>query len=132
MDTGPLYASVNTDDANHERAAAALRTPGLRLVVPAMVVAEVSYLLGRSLGPDVDARFLAGLSAVDVAAPEPEDWSRIADLVRTYRDFPLGGTDASVVVLAERLDTDLVITLDRRHFAAVRPRHVPAFRLLPE
>jgi predicted nucleic acid-binding protein len=97
-----------------------------------MVVAETSYLLGRNLGPEVDARFLAGLSAVDVVAPHPDDWPRIAELVRTYRDFPLGGTDASIVVLAERLDTDLVVTLDRRHFAAVRPRHVPAFRLLPE
>jgi len=35
-------------------------------------------------------------------------------------------------VLAERLDTDLVLTLDRRHFAAVRPAHFPALRLLPE
>lgn len=97
-----------------------------------MVVAEVSYLLGRNLGPEADARFLAGLGAVDVAVPEPEDWTRIAELVRAYRDFPLGGTDASIVVLAERLDTDLVITLDHRHFAAIRPRHVAAFRLLPE
>jgi predicted nucleic acid-binding protein len=50
----------------------------------------------------------------------------------TYRDFPLGGVDASVVALAERLNTDLVVTLDRRHFPAIRPRHVPAFRLLPD
>jgi uncharacterized protein len=37
-----------------------------------------------------------------------------------------------VVALAERLDTDVVITFDRRHFAAVKPRHRPAFRVLPE
>jgi predicted nucleic acid-binding protein len=64
--------------------------------------------------------------------PEPEDWPRIAELVERYRDFPLGGVDASIVALAERLNTDLLITLDRRHFAAVRPRHVAAFRILPE
>lgn len=97
-----------------------------------MVVAEVSYLIGRSLGPDVDARFLAGLEVVDVAPPQPGDWTRIAELVRAYRDFPLGGTDASVIALAERLNTDLVLTLDRRHFATVRPQHVSAFRIFPE
>lgn len=97
-----------------------------------MVVAEVSYFIERRLGPAVDARFLAGLATVDVDDPLPEDWSRMAELVDRYRDFPLGGTDASVIVVAERLGTDLVITLDRRHFSAVRPRHVPAFRLLPE
>jgi len=48
-----------------------------------------------------------------------------------YRDFPLGGTDASVVALAERLDTDLVITLDHRHFGVIQPRHCAAFRILP-
>ena len=46
-------------------------------------------------------------------------------------DFSLGGTDASVIALAERLKTELVITLDRRHFGSVRPRHAPALRLLP-
>jgi hypothetical protein len=35
------------------------------------------------------------------------------------------------VALAERLGTDVVITLDRRHFENIRPRHCPAFRLLP-
>lgn len=97
-----------------------------------MVVAEVSYFLGRRLGPVVDARFLAGLAVVDIDGPLPEDWPRMAELVNRYRDFSLGGTDASVIVVAERLETDLVITLDRRHFSAIRPRHVPAFRLLPE
>ena len=83
------------------------------------------------MGPLVDAQFLAGLELLDVEAPTPQDWPRIAELVRRYRDVPLGGTDASVIALAERLDVDLLITLDHRHFAAVRPRHVPAFRLLP-
>ncbi len=127
-----MSASINAGDENHERAVLALQIPGLRLVVPTLVVAEASNLVGRNLDPEVDARFLAGLATVNVAAPEPQDWLRIAELVRIYRGFPLGGTGASVVVLAERLDTDLVITLDRRHFAVVRPRHVPSFRLLPE
>ena len=36
-------------------------------------------------------------------APTPDDWPRIADLVKQYGDFPFGGVDASIVVLAERL-----------------------------
>jgi predicted nucleic acid-binding protein len=51
--------------------------------------------------------------------------------VEKYADFPLGGTDASVVALAERLDTPTIITLDRRHFAAITPRHREAFDLIP-
>ena len=45
--------------------------------------------------------------------------------------MPLGGTDASVVALAERHGAIRVATLDRRHFTVVRPRHAQAFELLP-
>lgn len=55
----------------------------------------------------------------------------MAELVERA-DFPLGAVDASVVAVAERLGTDLVVTLDRRHFGAVRPLHAEALRLLPE
>lgn len=92
----------------------------------------MTYLVGLRLGPLAEARFLLGVTALDVEAPAPEDWARMAELVEEYQDFPLGGTDASVVALAERLGTDLVITLDRRHFGAVRPRHCETLRLLPE
>ena len=132
VDTGPLYAAVDLDDQDHQRSADALRMPGLELVVPAMVVAETTYLVGTRLGPVIEAAFLRGLRGLDVRAPGPDDWGRIAELVERYGDFPLGGTDASVIALAELLSTDLVITLDRRHFAAVRPRHCAALRLLPE
>ena len=96
-----------------------------------MVAAEVCYLLQR-FDTRYEAAFLDGLTNFEVLAPEPDDWHRMAELVRRYADFPLGGTDASVVALAERLNTDTVITLDRRHFGAIRPRHCESFRLLPE
>lgn len=131
VDSGPLYAVADSDDQDHAGSLAVLERSDLQLVIPALVVAEVTYLIGRRLGAAAESRFLAGLSTFDIEAPAPEDWPRIAELVGVYREFPLGGTDASVVALAERLETELVITLDRRHFAAIRPRHCPAFQLLP-
>ena len=131
VDTGSLYATVDADDADHDECAAILTDRRYRLVVPSMVIAEATYLIGTRLGAEIEARFLRGLGALDVDAPTPEDFPRIAELVEEYADFPLGGTDASVIALAERLGTDLVITLDRRHFRAVKPRHCPVLRLLP-
>jgi uncharacterized protein len=61
----------------------------------------------------------------------PADLARMADLVETYSDMPLGAVDAAVVAIAERLGLVEVATLDRRHFTIVRPKHVPAFTLLP-
>jgi uncharacterized protein len=56
---------------------------------------------------------------------------RMAELVATYRDLPLGSVDASVITAAERLDATEVATLDRRHFSVVRPKHEVAFQLMP-
>jgi hypothetical protein len=33
--------------------------------------------------------------------------------------------------MAERLNVRRILTLDRRHFELIRPRHCPAFELLP-
>ena len=60
-----------------------------------------------------------------------EDLDRCADLVEQYADLPLGGTDASIIALAERLQIVEIATLDHRHFRVVRPRHIAAFTLLP-
>jgi uncharacterized protein len=68
------------------------------------------------------------LTCVDLV---PEDFARMAELVQTYADFPLGTTDAAGVALAERLGLGEIATLDHRHFRVVRPRHVHAFELLP-
>jgi predicted nucleic acid-binding protein len=82
---------------------------------------------------EAEARFLGDLAAGNLIAEPvtPSDWLRIAELVVTYRDVPLGATDASVITAAERLGVHEIATLDRRHFTVVRPRHVDALDLLP-
>jgi uncharacterized protein len=132
VDTGPLYAWADRYDEHHAACRDIFARPDLGFIIPTMVVAEVTYFLGQRLGAQAEATFLRTMREFEVESPLPEEWQRIAELVEHYGDFPLGGTDASVIALAERLGTDLVITLDRRHFGAVRPRHVEALRLLPE
>jgi uncharacterized protein len=131
VDAGPLYATADSDDQDHHRSRMVLARADLRLVVPALVVAEATYFVGQRLGATAESGFLRGIAELDVEAPSSEDFIRIAELVEQYSDFPLGGTDASVVALAERLDASTIVTLDRRHFSAVKPRHRDAFELLP-
>ena len=131
VDSGPLIASAIASDPDHHASLEALRTPGLHLVIPALCVAEAAYFIASRGHARAEAAFLRGLRGFDVRAPEPDDWERIAELVEQYADIELGATDASVVAQAERLQTDLVVTLDHRHFRAVRPAHGEAFRLLP-
>lgn len=132
VDSGPLYAAVDADDDQHLACLDVLGRVDLDLVVPAMVVAEVTYIVGRRMGPMAEAGFLEGLADLEIEAPTRDDLAAMAQLVARYGDFPLGGTDASVVVLADRLGTDLIVTLDRRHFGALRRPDGHPYRLLPD
>jgi predicted nucleic acid-binding protein len=132
VDAGPLYAAVDADDDDHSRCLEVLQRVDLDLVVPALVVAEVTYLVGRRLGAEVESAFLRGLGTLEVEAPIGDDWPAIAELVLRYGNFPLGGTDASVAVLADRLGTDVIVTLDRRHFGAIRSANGGTYRILPD
>lgn len=98
-----------------------------------MVVTEVTYLVGSRAGARTEALFLEALATGDFTPVDltAADYARMAGLVEQYGDLPLGATDAAVIALAERLRISEVATLDRRHFTMVRPRHVPALKLLP-
>jgi predicted nucleic acid-binding protein len=103
------------------------------LLVPTLVVTEVTYLLGTRLGWRAEVRFLGDIAGGDLVL-EPvhsSDLMRIAELVARYRDLPLGPVDASLVAAAERLEVTEIATTDRRHFGVVRPAHAETFELLP-
>jgi uncharacterized protein len=132
-DTGPLVALLNKADDYHAACTSLFATYPGRLVVPGPILTEVCYMAESRLGSETEARFLDSLAAgeFELEPVTSVDLQRMADLVRTYADFPLGAADASVVAIAERLKATRVATLDHRHFRAVRPAHCPAFELLP-
>jgi len=60
-----------------------------------------------------------------------EDCLRAAELLRIYVEARIGFVDASLVAVAERLKIRRVLTVDRRHFDMIRPRHCDGFEILP-
>ncbi len=133
VDTNILVAAARPEDADHQRATELLRTLPGPLLVPPTVIAEVCYLLHEWSGPASETAFLRsfGDDWLHLADLTTDDLARMAELTERYADLGLGGTDASIVAIAERMGIDQVATLDRRHFTVVRPNHVDAFTLLP-
>lgn len=133
LDTGVLYALADADDAWHQRCVDFLERTREILMVPVTVVPEVTYLLRArpKLGPRAEHRFVQALAhgELDVQNLTLPDMRRCAALLQKYPD--VGFVDASVVAVAERLHITTIATTDRRHFGAVRPKHVAAFDLAP-
>lgn len=132
-DTGVLLAAGNVKDQAHQACVSLLREAEGPLLVPSPVMGEVGYLLQSRVGPRAEVIFLRsfGGDGFTVAELEDDDIPRMAELADTYLDLPLGIVDAAVIAIAERLRLAEVATIDHRHFSVVRPRHVPAFALLP-
>ncbi len=133
VDTGVLLAAADNADPDHDDCAQLLQHETGPLVTTALVIAETAYLISRQLGAHDEARFFRSIADgdLDVETLTAVDDHRIADLVDQYADLGLGGTDASLIAIAERLDQSRIATLDRRHFSVVRPTHVDAFELIP-
>lgn len=134
LDSGVLIAAADADDTHHQACARLLDLAGEQFVVPAGVVVEVCWMLGRHVSAQVEASFLQSLAEGELHV-EPltaSDYQRVGELVLTYQNLPLGAVDAMVVAVAERLGADTIATIDRRDFTVVRPRHVDHFRLVPE
>jgi len=134
VDTGPLVALLNADDAHHERCRAWLVENHEPLVVPVPVISETCYFIERDRDAETEVQFLASFepgAMFEMADLVADDWTRVARLIRTYADLPLGVVDASVVAVAERLEVGRIATLDHRHFSIVRPAHLERFELVP-
>lgn len=132
-DTGALYALMDRSDAWHARVVAWWARNRQPVVVPISVLPEVTYLLQTRIGGDAELAFVRAVAAGEFTV-EPigaDDLERAAEVMDAYADFPLGFVDASLVAIAERFETRDLLTTDRRHFSAVRPRHAPGFQLVP-
>lgn len=133
LDTGALYALADEDDAWHDRVKAYVdRHPG-PLLVPITVLPEACYLVNSHLGQEAERALLAACVSgkFSVASVTADDIIRSIELLDPYADANIGFVDASVIAMAERLAIRQVVTVDRRDFALVRPRHCSVFDLLP-
>jgi predicted nucleic acid-binding protein len=133
LDTSGLLAFIDTDQHRHEDVKRSLEAdPGPFLLSP-FVAAEVDYLLLDRVGPAAELLFLSEVArgAYRLEGFGAEDVEQAAQVIGRYRDLRIGLADASLVVLAARAGTNRLLTLDERHFRAVRPLRGRAFTLLP-
>ena len=133
VDTGILYALADIDDAWHESVKEFLQTITETLVVPVTVLPEVCYLLNTHLGQESERKLIASIihGELRIEGLTNDDFRRSFQFLETYSDMNIGFVDASLVAMAERLKIHRLLTTDRKHFSIIRPRHCPAFELLP-
>jgi predicted nucleic acid-binding protein len=132
-DTGAIYACYDRSDQHHEAAKHYLSDLDETLLVPELVLAELDHLLGVRLGEHARATVIEdALETMNVIPFSHGIAARAASVAQTYSEFPLGLTDASLVVHAQDFRVLNLFTVDQRHFRAIKPLWgADGFRLLP-
>jgi uncharacterized protein len=133
LDTSGLLAALDVASKQHRAARSAIEGSGYPLLLSPFVLAELDYLVATRIGPRAMSPVLADVAdgAYELVAFGPEDVSSAREVMERYADLKIGLTDASLVVIAARHRTSTLLTLDERHFRAVRPLVGEAFTLLP-
>jgi predicted nucleic acid-binding protein len=124
---------MDRDDINHRLVREWIETVEEELSTTPLIVAELDYLVARQGGPKAGRvlreNFERGAYLVEWWPTAIHEAIAVAE---RYESMELGLADASLVILAARLQTTDIATLDERHFRTLKPLSgAKTFRLLP-
>ena len=122
VDTGPLVALFDPNDAEHHRCVSVLQhlTEPLRTTVP--VLTEAFHMLGPSSQGSDQLREFVVRGGLSLWFFGPGTVTRAFELIDRYRDHPMDLADASLVVAAEALGGRRIFSIDRKDFESYRVR----------
>lgn len=132
LDTGFLLAVIDADDSLHAACASALEAESAPLL-PDVVLPELAYLILRELGYPALTTLLRSVATGELVQLKsaPQDLERAAEILEKYADSRVDFVDCAIVAMAERLNLNKILTVDRRHFTMFRPKHCDYFEIAP-
>lgn len=133
LDTSGLLAAIDASQRQHAACAAALKRAKPPLLLSPFVLAELDYLLARHAGAAAQNALLEEVArgAYQLEPFTAMDVEAARAVIERYGNLQIGIADASLVVIAARHRARDVLTLDERHFRALRIGSRRQFRLLP-
>ena len=112
VDTGPIVAMLDADEANHDWVMSQVQRLRAPLVTCEAVLTEAAFLMSRA---GVDSSVVPQLVTrgfVTIAKLFDDDAAQIVRLMARYRNVPMSLTDACLVKLVERTPNATLFTLD--------------------
>jgi len=136
LDTSGLLAALDANQRTHRACAAVLEKARPPFLLSPFVLAELDYVLSTRIGVEAELALLDEVTrgAYQLEPFDADDVAEMTKVIERYRDQAIGIADASLVVLGARHKTRDVLTLDRRHFGALKTleRKPRPFRVLPD
>lgn len=133
LDTSGLLSAIDASQRHHAACTEILAEATGPLLLSPFVLAELDYLLATQVDGQAQLALLDEVTrgVYRLESFTAHDVAVAADVMRRYANLAIGLADASIVVLAQRHGTRHVLTLDERHFRALRASDGRRFRVLP-
>jgi hypothetical protein len=123
IDTGPIVAYLDAKERKHIEVSEVLDSFSGQLLTTSAVITETMHFVSEvQTGPRLLADFVLASDMQIEDFAQPLGLRQAADMMEKYSDVPMDYADATLVLLAERLDVHDILTLDRRGFSAYRTR----------
>ncbi len=113
IDSGPLIALFDASDKYHSKAVNFIKTNKFPLVTTIASVTETLHLLDFNRNAQIDFIEWVHRGAVEIQNIENNDFGRLKELIKKYRDLPMDFADSCLVYLAEKLNLNTIATIDR-------------------
>jgi len=113
IDSGPLIALFDASDKFHFAAIEFLKTNTYPLVTTMASITETSHLLDFNINAQLDFLEWIYRGSIEIYPINSYDLKRIINLMRKYSDVPMDFADACLVYLAEKLQLNMIVTIDR-------------------
>lgn len=133
VDSSFLVALYDDSDRQHRRAKSFTFDGKERLLVPDVVLPEVSHVLRRRFYYQSSFAFFEffGYEITSLEPVRKADLARIEEIAEQYQTAEFDLVDLCIMAIAERLGITRIATFDRRDFGFFQPRHCPHLELLP-
>jgi len=116
IDAGPMIALFDSKDKFHKEVEKFIENFNGKLLTSWPVLAEVCHMLSFAVAAQLDFLRWCERGAVKIEGLLDSELSRIIVLTEKYSNVPMDLADATLVVLAERLGIDEVISIDSDYY----------------
>jgi predicted nucleic acid-binding protein len=131
IDTGPWVALIDRGEKRHEECVKWFTKFKGIMYSSEAVLTEVLYLLNFSSETQFAALDFVLSGVIELVPPTLDSLKKAKVLMKKYEDHPMDYADATLVVLAEDLKINNIMTFDRNDFSTYRIRKKNNFIILP-
>ena len=132
IDTGPIVALLNRRDKQHKRVLEFTQNYNGGFVSTWSVITEATHLLRNSIQAQLNLLEWIRRGGIEIFNIEKNDIERMITLTKRYSDLPMDLADCSLIIVAEKMAINEIISIDSDYDIYRTLKREPLINLLYE